>query len=141
MEQEEIRLELRQQALASTYVMAKAVLGFKDLTPHTHGDMCKFIESKPTRKLGLAPRDHLKTSVWTIADTVRRIAGDPNIRILLGNETSTNASHFLRRIEAVFERNLMFRWLFPEVIPDFSKVKKWSETEMLVPRSEDYPES
>lgn len=138
---EQIRWDLRNQALSSTYFMAKAVLGFKDLVPGFHGEMCRFIESPATRKLGLAPRDHLKTSVWTIADTVRRIAADPNIRILLGNETATNASHFLRRIEAVFERNEVFRWLFPELIPDFSKTKKWSETEMLVPRSEDYPES
>ena len=138
---DEVRDVLREKCRRSTYIMAKAVLGFRDLTAKPHGDMCAFIESPSTRKLGLAPRDHLKTSVWTIADTVRRIACDPNIRILLGNETATNASHFLRRIEAVFERNAVFRWLFPEIIPDFSKSKKWSEQEMLVPRSEDFPES
>lgn len=122
-------------------MLAKAVLGFRDLVPCLHGDMCRWIENECNRKLGLAPRDHLKTSVWTIADVVRRITIDPNIRILLGNETATNASHFLRRIEAVFERNELFRWLFPELIPDFSKAKKWSENEMMVPRSEDYPEA
>jgi hypothetical protein len=87
------------------------------------------------------PRDHLKTSIATIADTLRRICANPNIRILLGNETATNSSHFLRRIAAVFDRNAMFRWLFPELIEDSSSRSKWSETEILVPRTEDHPES
>lgn len=139
--QEFIRLETRAKALASNYFMAKAVLGFNDITEKCHGPFCEFMDSPSTRKYGLAPRDHLKTTLWTITDCVRRVAGNPNIRILLGNETSTNASHMLRRIEAVWERNETFHWLFPEIIPDFTKHRKWSETEMLVPRNEDYPES
>jgi len=121
--------------------MGKAVIGFADMTPGLHRSMGDWISDGKRRKLGLVPRDHLKTSIWTIADTVRRIARNPNIRVLIGNETATNASHFLRRIESVFERSIMFQWLFPEVIPDFTKNKKWSETEMLVPRQVDYPES
>jgi predicted phage terminase large subunit-like protein len=138
---EDVRVRLREKAVHSTYFMAKAVLGFGDITPACHGPFCEFMDSLSTRKYGLAPRDHLKTSLWTIADCARRIAGNPNIRILLANETATNAQHMLRRIEAIFERCEAYRWLFPELIPDFSKVKKWSETEMLVPRTEDYPES
>lgn len=137
---EQVRSALRAQAQRSTYVMAKAIIGFHDLTPRLHAEMCSWIESPSTRKLGLVPRDHLKTSVWTIADTVRLIAANPNIRLLIANETATNASHFLRRIQAVFERAALFRWLFPELIPDIGKCK-WSESEMLVPRTKDFPES
>src|SRR5574342_451674 len=139
---EEVRQALRAKAKTSTFFMAKAVIGFKDITLHTHGPMCKFIDGPERRKLGLAPRDHLKTSVWTIANSLVRVVRNPNIRILLGNETATNASHFLRRIQAVFERNQIFRWLFPELIPDFNaRGTKWSETEMCINRTEDYPES
>ena len=126
-------------AKQSTYAMA-GVVGFNDITPQLHMDMSRWIDSGSRRKLGLVPRDHLKTSIWTIANSVKRIASDPNIRILIGNETATNASHFLRRIQAVFERNMLFRWLYPQLIPDTSKTK-WSENEMLVPRSIDYPEA
>jgi hypothetical protein len=133
-------MNLRMQTQRSTYVMAKAIVGFHDLTPRLHGEMCSWIESPTRRKLGLVPRDHLKTSVWTIADTVRLIAADPNVRLLIANETATNASHFLRRIQAVFERAELFRWLFPELIPDVGKTK-WSESEMLVPRTRDFPEA
>jgi hypothetical protein len=137
---ESVRQTLRMQTQRSTYVMAKAIIGFHDLTPHLHAEMCSWIESAPRRKLGLVPRDHLKTSVWTIADTVRLIAADPNVRLLIANETATNASHFLRRIQAVFERAQLFRWLFPELIPDIGRTK-WSESEMLVPRTKDFPEA
>lgn len=137
---EAVRQSLRAQVQRSTYITAKAIIGFHDLTPHLHGEMCRWIEGPSRRKLGLVPRDHLKTSVWTIADTVRLIAADPNTRILIGNETATNASHFLRRIQAVFERATLFRWLFPELIPDIGRTK-WSESEMLVPRTKDFPES
>ena len=140
-DEEFVRERLRASAAESTYVMAKAVLGFRDVTPGLHAQMARWISGSSRRKLGLVPRDHLKTSIWTIADTLRLIVVNPNIRILLANETATNASHFLRRIQAVFERNAVFRWLWPELIPDFSKRPKWSETEMCVPRSDDFPES
>lgn len=138
---EDIRYELRTKAQASTYFMAKAVIGFEDLTVATHGPFGEFMDSPTRRKFGLAPRDHLKTSIWTIADTARHIACNPNIRILLANETATNASKMLRRIAAIFERSATFQWLFPELIQDFNKAKKWSETEILVPRTQDFPES
>ena len=138
---EDVRQELRSIVRRSTYAMAKGVIGYKDLTKNTHKPFCDFIDSPAERKYALAPRDHLKTSIFTIADIVRRIADNPNIRILIGNETATNASKMLTRVESVFERNALFQWLFPEVIPDFSKVKRWSSTEMLVPRGADFVES
>lgn len=141
MHPEDMRLIMRDLAMNSTYFMGKIVLGFKDMTPHLHKDMCKWIDNDSKRKLGLAPRDHLKTSVWTIANTTKRVTKNPNIRILLGNETATNASHFLRRIQAVFDRNVLYRWLFPELCQTPAERSIWNQTEMLIPRSEDYPEA
>jgi len=140
-DEEEIRHSLRERAKRSTYFFAKAVLGFADLTVSTHGPICRTLDSPTKRKLIVMPRDHLKTSIATVADTIRRIVVNPNIRILLGNETATNASHFLRRIAAVFDRNARFRWLFPELIEEPNTRTKWSENEILVPRTEDHPES
>lgn len=142
---DQTRDEIREAVRRSTYVTA-SMIGFKDIVPHLHLPMCNWIdEARPTpmrnRLLGIIPRDHLKSSNWTIAKSVNNIARDPNVRILLGNETATNASHFLRRIQAVFERCQLFRWAFSELIPDFSKGGKWSETEMLVNRTEDFTEA
>lgn len=140
-DQEDTRLQLRAMAQKSTYFMAFGVLGFKDMTKRTHMPMADFIQGPSRRKLVLAPRGTFKSSIVTVADIVRLIACDPNIRILLVSASQTNASHFLRSIQEVFEKNTVFQWLFPEVIPDFRTVKKWSETEMLVPRSRSFPES
>ena len=120
--------------------MGKAVLGFADLTTDCHGAMASWMQRPTKRKLGLAPRDHLKTSVWTIADTIRCICVDPNSRTLIINETASNAQNWLSRIEGVFERNAVFRWLFPELIPDFTKVR-WTREAMEVPRTAEYPEA
>lgn len=139
---EKLRLAVREQALASTYFMAKNVIGYKDMTVGTHKPMCDFIDDERfPRKLGMAPRDHLKTSCWTIAHCVRLIAKDPEIRILLANETATNASKMLGRIQKVFTHNPYFQSLFPELVQDVSKTK-WNQNEMLVPRTEERgPES
>lgn len=140
---DEQREKLRSIARRSTLFVGKWIIGFVDMTAPLHTEMCKWIDSEASiRKLGLVPRDHLKTSTWTIANSVKRIICNPNIRILLGNETATNASHFLRRIQAIWQRNQIFQWMFPELIPDWSSRScKWSETEMQVPREVDYPES
>lgn len=144
---ESMRQQLRERCYVDTYFLGKAILGFKDFAPSPHGEMCAAImlDRRPKAKrrfLGLVPRDHFKTSAWTITDSIRRVVKNPDVRILLGNETSTNASHFLRRIQAVWTKNVLFRWLFEETVPDFgARDTKWSETEMLVKRRGDYPEA
>jgi predicted phage terminase large subunit-like protein len=144
---DETRTYLRNLACKSTFFMGKAIIGFKDLVwgsdnePGLHREMADWIDNGRTHKHGIVPRDHLKTSVWTIANSVRRIVAKPDIRILIGNETATNASHWLMRIEGIWQRNNLFQWLFPELIPDFGVWKRWNQTEMVVPRDNDYPEA
>ena len=126
-------------AQASAYFMGKVVIGFQDLDPNCHGLMSRWIERPTTRKLGLAPRAHLKSSLWTISDTLRLICQNPNRRILLINEVELNAVHWLAKIASVVERRPLFRWLFPEVIP-LPGTTRWSATELEFERSEWFPE-
>jgi predicted phage terminase large subunit-like protein len=144
-QEDEVRAHFREKARTSTYFMGKAVLGFNDLTTHLHKDMCDWIDRPripgERRLHGIVPRDHLKTSVWTIAHAIRLIAENPQTRILLANETATNVQHFLSKIDSVFRRNVLFQWLFPEIIPDWGTVKRWNATEITVPRENDYPEA
>lgn len=142
---DQTRERLRSMARQSTYFMGKAILGFVDMTSRLHRDMCEWIdrERKPGERHlhGIVPRDHLKTSVWTIAHTIKLITQNPNVRILLANETATNVQHFLSRIDSVFRRNALFQWLFPELIPDWGTARRWNATEITVPREYDYPEA
>ena len=78
--------------------------------------------------------------MWTIADTIRRFTVDPNIRILIANETASNARNFLSKIRSVVERNEIYQWLFPEVIPDFGNVR-WTQDQIELRRTVDFPEA
>jgi hypothetical protein len=136
--------KVRQRCFDSLFYLAKNVLEFYDLRDDLHKEMADLIQDHDVkRKLILVPRGHYKSSLASIAYPLWLIIRNPNIRILLSSSTATNAVHFLRRIQKVFERNTLFQELFPHVIPDFENLKgfKWSNTEILIPRDNDYPEA
>ena len=139
---ESVRLEMRHYAQTSLYFLNKAIIGFSDFSPNLHKQLCAHVQDEEyLRKLILIPRNHFKSSAVTIGYSIFCLCNNPDERILLSNATSTNAQHFLRRIKAVFERNAAFRWLFPELIPPDFRKTKWNETEMLIKRTKDFPES
>jgi hypothetical protein len=139
---DEMRETLRERGKRDLYFLAKGVLGFHKMVPHLHKPAADFM-ARPDlrRRLGVLPRGFYKTSLWTMADSVRLLINDRNTAILIVNETQANARRFLRKIKSFFERNDVFRWLYPEVIPDFSTVKRWSADEMEIPRTEDWAEA
>src|SRR5215471_4043018 len=92
---EEVLGRWRELGKASTYFMAH-VIGYRDRNfkalGELHSRMGRWIQGGSKRKLGLVPRDHLKTSLWTIADTVRIVTCDEHARVLIKNEVDDNAS-------------------------------------------------
>lgn len=136
---EEVRQFLREKALANLYFFCKFVIGFKDLTPEFHGQICAYVSRKRRHKLIVMPRGHLKTSICTIAYALWRVTQDPELRILIANATATNAEHFVRMIRAIVDTNEMYRWLFPEVLPTANC--KWTDKELQFNRRGVYPES
>lgn len=136
---EELRLEFREAALTYTYFMGAAVLGFKDFCPRIQVPMCSFLDADayPIKCL-LEPRGWLKSSAVR-AKAARKIAGNPNIRIIYGNEVEKNAVNFMDAIAGVFRNCEYFLWLFPEFdIPKFPEDNKEGFT---VPRSLSLPQS
>lgn len=136
---EEVRERWRTAAKGSTYFMAKAVVGMRDLTPTLHRMMADWIQKPSIRKLGLAPRGHLKTSIWTVADSLREVANDPDIRILLVSDTIENSSAMLWQIADIVERNEIFRWLFPEILPEDHG--RWNQARLEFKRKAFHKES
>jgi hypothetical protein len=120
---------------ADLYIMAKAVLGYKDLTPRTHGAFCEWLvdRTKP-RKLGLMPRGHLKTTLATISNPIRCLANDPQEQILIINESSENAEDMLGEIKGHFTSNPTFRAVFSKLIPE-SFGRQWRTDSIIVPRT------
>lgn len=136
--------KLRQRARKDRYFLGKGVLGYKDMNPYTHGPLCRALEDQSRqRRMYLAPRGHLKTTVATITDCVGDALDDPEeTRILIVNEIEDNAIGFLSEIKAHFEGNEILPILFPELIPQRfgGPGSKWSGAKACLPRSTAYKE-
>lgn len=138
---DETRRLLADRGRRDLYFFCTAVLGYKDLTVDCHGPLTAFIDHDPAQfKLILYPRDHLKTSVVSIGSTMQRVIRNPEERILLANESGTNAARFLRSIRQHAESNRMFQALYGEVIPVDTKKIRWNDSELDFVRQGRYPE-
>lgn len=138
---EKVREEWRQFGLKSTWWMGR-IIGFEDLSLDLHLKMARWIETRkgePVRKLGLVSRDHLKTSVWTIADTMRRVTADPTERVVFFNEIIGNSIDWLGKIKSVPERCELWQWLYPERMPNMNF--RWNQQELVFTRPVEFPEA
>jgi hypothetical protein len=71
---------------------------FRHLVAEIHREMLDFFQGGLLKKLMLIPRKHLKTSVITQGETLRRALINPNIRIQINTAVSGNAQRFLGAI-------------------------------------------
>lgn len=137
----DLRIDLRAQAEGNLYMFAKGILGYKDMTAHTHGPLCAFLQHNPKRfKRVLYPRDHYKTTVATIAGGMWKALRNPNERILIANESATNAQRMLGVMRQQFESNRTLRVLFSDLIPKNTRDVGWNNIELNLNRTEIYPE-
>ncbi len=144
--------ELREKAQASLYFLTKAILGFKDLTPHLHQEVAREVQDITNNPflLVLLPRKHCKSTISTIGFPIWIHIQEwiplldqrgSDIRILIANESATNAEHFLSIIEQLWEGNELLRLLFPEIAPEPAGRKRWNAKEMLLNREAKWPEA
>lgn len=155
---EDLRETLRRKSLQSLYFFAKTVLGYKDLAPSCHLEFCDHLQKTISQlKRGyLLPRGHFKSSVGKSYTLWRLIGGgldpdeidysnpdkDPrNIRVLIVGESGPVAEKNLRDIKWHLENNQMLKWLFPEICPTDVGNTKWTESEVLLPRTKTFDES
>ena len=80
--------------------LSKVALGYKDFNDTLHLDMARHLRKGGKYKLFLVPRDHLKSSIITKGGSMMRMLKNPNIRILIANNTWDNARRFLSSIQA-----------------------------------------
>lgn len=134
---EDLRRDIATGLANNLYSFCTGVLGYRDMTPRAHGALCTFHDQNPSRfKLTQMPRDHLKTTICTIGKNVQRIVKNPNQRILILNETSTNAERFAGAIKQHAESNRIFRALYSSVIPKNPRTsgKAWNDKELVFNR-------
>lgn len=139
-EPEDIRRDMAESASRNLFLFNTGVLGYKDLTEDCHGPLCAWHDKNESRyKETLMPRGHLKTSCLTIGKNTQKVVRNPEARILLANETATNAERFLGAIKAHAESNRVFRALYSHIIPpDNSRKHSWSQRELTFNRQGTY---
>lgn len=113
--------KIREKCKKDLYYLAKYILGYKDLGEF-HRWLCDIVsKNQPKTRLFLLPRGHFKTSLVTIADTIRNILINPNIRVLVCMATQYNARKTLAEIKAHFTHNDTFRRFFGDYCPGAGK--------------------
>ena len=145
--------EMKWLAKHNLYYLAKSILGYRDLSPQLHGNLCSWLMRVAREQFRgiLLPRSHFKSTIITITDSVQSALPDidmssdwpnilgPDIRVLLAHETHTGAQRFLYEITSHFLGNPKLMALFPECIPD-KRRQRINLNELELPRSEHWAE-
>lgn len=138
---EELRDLLRSRSYDSLYEFARATLNYKEMTPAFHLPLCNLVQNRENKKQGiLAPRGHFKSTIFK-AYALWRILHDCNLRVLYVGESDTVAQKNLRDIRGRIENNQVLLWLFPELIPPDFNATKWTDSEILLPRTASFDET
>jgi hypothetical protein len=159
---EQVRDIWRDKAYRSLFYFAKVIMGYKELVGYLHGYGCDEIQNTALtiRKRGILwPRGHFKSTMgkayalWCLLPKLEvdpwgnpypediRYCHDPNKRILYVSESAIVAAKNLKDIKWAIENNEILKWLFPEIIPANFNATKWTDEEILLPRSKSYDES
>ncbi len=111
------------------------------LQPHIHKPICDLLQDYVVnrRMTIVLPRSWLKSTLCSVYYPIWRAIRDPSIRILIVQNTSTNAEKKLAAIRGQFDKNPLLRVLFPSILPDSSST--WTTKALCLKRPMDYPEN
>lgn len=113
-------MKVREKALDDLILFGREICGFRDLNNNLHRDVADFILSSDAVVV-LLPREHLKSSLITVAYTCQQIARNPNIRIAVYSVTQDLSSTFLRQIKSIIRSPLFQEYYGDRISPDFLK--------------------
>ncbi len=117
-----VELERRKQAaiyLRDPWLFAKYVFAEveqRQLLGKLHKDGLKFINGPKRRKMVLWPRGHLKSTIFTMGESLRRALLTPNLRVMISCQKVENAKTYLLGIKKVL-RDPAFIALYGDLIP------------------------
>lgn len=116
---------LKKQGKRSFYFFAKGILNYDWLTDKIHKPLCDILQDESnTRVMAVLPRGWLKSTVCTIAFPIWLTAYNPDLRVLIVQNTFGNAVKKLSSIKDQWESNELLRAMFPECLP--GKSNRWS---------------
>ncbi len=121
----------------SLYLTAHNLLEMKDVSKVSHKDMLDVLEGKSTRRMIVAPRGSLKSSISVVAYSIWLLLRNPNERILIDSAVYTNSKNFIREIKAHLESDRLTR-----LFGSFRTDTNWTEGSITISqRTHPYKES
>lgn len=138
---QEVIDKLAERGRKSLFFFTRAILGFDKVTKSIHIEVTNALMDYVSNKRMkiVFPRDWYKTTICSIAYPIWRAINNPEVRILLVQNTYTNAVSKLGAIKQIFEKNQLFRALYPEILPVIGC--KWKGDSLCVNRVGTFPES
>ncbi len=125
---------IRKKSKESFYFFARFVLNYNWLVPHIHKPLCDRLQNPDNNRLRIVlPRGWLKSTICSIAYPIWCAINNPDIRVLIAQNTHTNACKKLGAVRSHFEDNILFRTLFPELLPK-SRSKGWRTESLTINR-------
>jgi len=118
--------QISQKGRDSLFFFCRAILGFDLLTSEIHRPICIELEKfkENPREVVILPRDWFKSTIASIGYPLWRAVNNPNIRILITQNSFSNACKKLYNIRQLVEGNQLFRACYPEVLPNRNSVWK-----------------
>ena len=132
---------IRKLCKESLYFFGRELLGYTDSEPEPHERMCHFLQSDAPKKLLVGSRGIYKTSFGTIAKAMQLLLIDPNARILIVQNTETNAETRMKEIKSHFEDNPRVKQIFGDQIPKKKSGVEWSVKALRLNRTGVYGEA
>lgn len=117
--------EIKESCKTSLWFLCTQFLGYKDWDL-VHDDIERFLAQPAKKKALVIPRNHLKSTIATIAFCIQQMIKNPNIRILIGNGVWDVARTFLSEIKAQMEGSQL-KYLFG----DFQSAR-WNADEIIL---------
>lgn len=134
--------EIRKHARESLFFTARAICGFKDMTPGFHGRLAAWTEANirtgNRKMMVLSSRVFFKTSLMCISMAVWLIINNPEVRILIMQQSQEKVREVMNAIRGIL-RGSTFTHYFPELVP--RPHDRFSDHAIDVPRQGNYPES
>ncbi|KKM59931.1 hypothetical protein LCGC14_1546930 [marine sediment metagenome] len=131
--------KFREMGESSLFFFARAILGFEDFDKNIHKPACDELQDpKNTRVLVVFPRVWFKSTMGAIAYAIWEGIKNPNIRILIVQNSYANACKKLQSIKQIFEKNKLLRALWPHVLPGKNSI--WSRECLTLTRTAAHPE-
>jgi hypothetical protein len=129
----------RQAGFVNLWFFLKVIAGnsgpFNLLNSSLHLDMCNVRmdqEKEHARFAAFLPRKVYKSTIFTEGATAWSALRNPDKTHAVFCCTNDMAVDFLHTIQRIYDSNEMFKWLYPEYVPEKNQ-KRWNDVEGCLP--------